>query len=391
MIAAPASPIAQPLGERFRADPAKGIASPDAPRIERAAGHYGAGLIRGAAVLTRGEAQGHKMWVDRTMLEQAVQHLNAAPNGLKARFTHPSLSSDGLGTTLGRWHSARLDGDVVRADLHLLPAAAEAPDGNLAEYVLALAEQDPEAFGTSIVFERDKGAEDLFAMTYRDAEGVFRSPDSDNRRHYKHARIARLRAADAVDEPAANPAGLFHRQTLAHEAEALAAYALGLTEQPPELVELDADPERIAAFFRRFLVQHGLRLVPLAQAPADPPAASAAPAAEAPAPPPSPAELRAELSRYVAAFGAEQGAAWWTEGLAWAEALGRHNAALQGVIDQREAELTRLRAAAAGFDRGEPAPVSLSDDSAPSDAALDRYAHLGPRLARVAAGIKFSA
>lgn len=73
--------------------------------------------------------------------------------GLKSRFTHPGLSSDGLGTHLGRATKFRLtDNDTkVRADLQFADVAFKGPKGDLAGYVMDLAETDPDALGTSVV------------------------------------------------------------------------------------------------------------------------------------------------------------------------------------------------------------------------------------------------
>ena len=108
---------------------------------------------------------------DRKGLRQIVKLMKAAPNGLKSRFAHPTLSDDGLGKLLGRMKNPRLDtiteresfGElktdevtVVRADLHLSKTAHETPSGDLAGYVMNLAEDDPDAFSTSLVITPDE-------------------------------------------------------------------------------------------------------------------------------------------------------------------------------------------------------------------------------------------
>ena len=118
--------------------------------------------------------------------------------GIKSRFTHPNESGDGLGHYLGRLRNFRRDGDQVRADLHFGAAAYKSPEGNLAEYVMDLAEEDPDAFGMSIVVPRD--------YFYHEEEDRL------------YMRPTKLYAADVVDDPAANE-GLFStRPTLAQQA-----------------------------------------------------------------------------------------------------------------------------------------------------------------------------
>jgi hypothetical protein len=81
------------------------------------------------------------------------------------------------------------DGDVARADLYINKAAHDAPKGDLANYVMDLAESDPESFGTSAVLgefsleEKGKGLPPAL-------------------------RIKSLVGVDVVDDPAAND-GMF--------------------------------------------------------------------------------------------------------------------------------------------------------------------------------------
>lgn len=76
------------------------------------------------------------------------------PEGIKSRFTHPTLSEDGLGKMLGRSKNARLDGDKIRADLHLSPTSFNTPSGNLGQYVMDLAKDDPSSFSSSLVLQK---------------------------------------------------------------------------------------------------------------------------------------------------------------------------------------------------------------------------------------------
>jgi len=78
------------------------------------------------------------------------------PAGIKSRFTHPTLSSDGLGKYLGRSLNPRIDGDVVRADLRLDESSFNTPHGNLGGYVMSLAKNDPEAFSSSLVLQAEQ-------------------------------------------------------------------------------------------------------------------------------------------------------------------------------------------------------------------------------------------
>lgn len=232
-----------------------------APRARAARVDREAKVIHGFSVITRGEALGHYLWIDQEFLSQVAAAGNARKAGLKSRFTHPGLSGDGMGKQIGRAKDFRLEGGQVYADLHLYEKANQ----EYVENVMDLAEEDPAAFGASIVFGEDVGAMDRFLADHEDKDGVFHSPDPDNAKNLPHARLADLLAVDAVDEPAANPDGLFSMEflpgsELAARAEAFLAYAFGLTEQAPAELAGGPHPERARAFAQGFLERQGLTL-----------------------------------------------------------------------------------------------------------------------------------
>ena len=179
--------------------------------------------LHGAVLIRPGEALGHGMWIDKEFC-QAVAALSAngksAMSGLKARFGHPNMCSDALGTFLGRWKNITVDEQgFVRGDLFLSSTASESPKGDLRKYVEEMAAKEPNHFGASIVFSTDWKAFEDYAKehgavekqgmygAYLDFE-TFKSPDPDNLKNLPHARIAELHAADLVDDPAATD-GMF--------------------------------------------------------------------------------------------------------------------------------------------------------------------------------------
>lgn len=105
---------------------------------------------------------------DVKSLKKIVTLGNKKRGGLKSRFTHPSLSGDGLGSFLGRTKKFRMDNVTVdrpegivslfavRADLHLSESSFDTPNGNLGQYVLNLAEEDSEALSSSLVLKIDE-------------------------------------------------------------------------------------------------------------------------------------------------------------------------------------------------------------------------------------------
>lgn len=175
---------------QFRSDISKGI------KEGKTGINKETGIIKGFAVISKGEAKGHGLMIDDTMLSQVIELGNKSTIGIKSRFGHPNMSSDALGTHLGRVTNFHKDGDIVRADLKLDKSAFSTPNGNLGQYVLDLAESDPDAFGASIVFSgTEQGQVNNDGTPMLDAEGNQLKP---------LARCEKLYAADVVDEPAAN-------------------------------------------------------------------------------------------------------------------------------------------------------------------------------------------
>jgi len=162
-----------------------------------------------AVMIRPGEAMGHDLWIDAEFCSAIAARGNASGNkGLKARFGHPNMCSEALGTFLGRWKGLKVDeSGRVTGDLFLSSTAAESPKGDLRKYVEEMAAKEPEHFGASVVFTRDEEAEYAF-MSANGGETGFRSPDPNNARNLPHARCAELHAADLVDDPAATD-GMF--------------------------------------------------------------------------------------------------------------------------------------------------------------------------------------
>jgi hypothetical protein len=187
----------------LRANIARGIElTAGTPFVDREAG-----VIHGFSVVTKGEALGHNFLIDEQFLDEIVSQGNRSKLGFKSRFDHPNASSTSMGTVLGRAKNFRKSDQSVRADLHLLDAARKAPDGDLAGYVMDLAEEDPQAFGASIVFHAE-------FVEQRDEHGE-QKKDKEGKPLMRIARLKKLMAVDVVDDPAANPSGFLGQDSLA--------------------------------------------------------------------------------------------------------------------------------------------------------------------------------
>lgn len=169
--------------------------APNAAKTKRV--DKAANVIRGYKVMSLGEALGHGNEVDSTTLSQIAELGQAAgERGVKSRFTHPALSGDGLGSYLGRTKNFRIVGDSVLGDLFISDRAFDTPNGNLGQYVLDMAESEPDQFGASVVISHKN--------EYRLNEDGTRKTDKDGNELLPVIRVTTLHASDIVDEPAAN-------------------------------------------------------------------------------------------------------------------------------------------------------------------------------------------
>lgn len=352
------------------------------------------GTIQNVSLIARGEALGHDIWIDTQFLAQTYAAVGNAKNGIKSRFTHPSMSSDGLGTFVGRVSNAKIADDQVIGDLQFANAGRISPGkGDLVAYISQLAAEAPDAFGMSIVFESDPVAEKAFFIQHggeviSDPElgdyfdnTDFVSPDPLNTRGLPHARLADLQAVDFVDSPACNPDGLFHREeNLLSEANTLAAYALGLADHKPQLVQLaeQFDPDRVRGFVARFLHTNHLEVRKMADATSEivadevieAPVAEVAtdetivePVAEVTEVAAEEVQVvaasadRAEAQKFKAAFG-QQGLAFWADGLSFEAAREKQVSELQKQVADLTAKLATSTKVAEFF-AGEEKPVKF--------------------------------
>jgi len=153
------------------------------------------GMIRGAAVMTIGPAEGWGWDCDRTTLEQVRDAINAA-GGMPSRFKHQGMNADGtpmmaapeaLGTKVAMLSNARVDGSVLRADVQVGTYAEHVPgQGNVRAYLLNMAKEAPTEIGLSA---------DFFYSLERTGDRAV-------------ARVKTVNSIDFVDRPASNRRGL---------------------------------------------------------------------------------------------------------------------------------------------------------------------------------------
>ena len=437
-----------PKVDRFSA-PIKAAIDPQ--KIDRTGGRYGAGVIPGVSLCARGEALGHGMWIDDDFLQQIVEAAETNPKLLKSRFTHPDLCTDGMGKAVGTIENCSKVGDQVYGDLHCYSAAHDAPNGDLAGYIMNLAEEDPTNFGLSIVFSHDyQDEEDFWNENTKEVEGKdekgnvvsrtkqFQSPDPLNVQNLPHCRLSELRAADVVDEPAANPKGLFHRENaLLADGHALIDFVLGRSTEKPALssaLAADIAPERLKSFVSKYLAQAGLSLtkgnaMPQPDAKVDPLAAKpedekkkddAKPSDAKPDMEPdgdegsgdpakqnaddsadkktkcddkskcSEAKPDASLKEYCDAFGHEAGAKFFLEGVSFKAAQNQLVTSLRSQVKERDEKLAafaKLGVDPVGFTAGEDKQRDKSNGATqkPTEGPVDNRAAVAAAIAKTEA------
>ena len=159
------------------------------------------GVIRNVSAMQIGEALGHNVNIDMRTLQMLVALDEGKGN--KVRLSHPGMCEDGMARRLGRFTDPRIVDDKVVGNLVFSRAAYDGPNGNMADYVMTLAEEDPESFGLSVVV-----AQQQVALNADGSETIVpRGAEVEGQALYM--RPMEWRATDVVDEPAANRDGLF--------------------------------------------------------------------------------------------------------------------------------------------------------------------------------------
>lgn len=117
------------------------------------------GIISDVVMVQEGEALGHGVELDADFISALVAYDRKYYNrtGLKARFGHPSMSSEAMGTQLGVYRNFRKrekNGKMQAiADLHLLESAESSPTHpGMRSWVLQMAAERPDFIMSSIVF-----------------------------------------------------------------------------------------------------------------------------------------------------------------------------------------------------------------------------------------------
>lgn len=193
------------------------------------------GIISNVVVTAIGEAKGHNIHLNSQFLDDVVTLAAEYKQGIKARFGHPNICATALGTYLGRYKNYHRVGEQVLADLHLDNSAKTSPNGDLYNYVLDMAENNPDMFGASIAFKQGEAI-----TTFKEVNG--------KKVEKRFATIKALYATDLVDSPAATD-GLFEAF---HQDDFASQVTMFLDDNPQVYELLDKKPEILDEFLTNY-------------------------------------------------------------------------------------------------------------------------------------------
>jgi hypothetical protein len=218
-------------------------------------------IVFGASLIQLGDLNDDRDWtVDEGTLSNALEIMQRGNNGSKARFTHPNMSADGMGSYLGRWKNLRIDGDKLRGDLHLAASAFKTPNGDLATYVMDMAEEDASAFGVSLATRVNREEMEKIRLEKKAAD--------ENWKGRTPLRFRAVHAADVVDEPAATRGGFFSLSEVDNRnlpAQATALLNSYFADAEPEVVTA-----RINGFLATYFKEKGHQMAETVTAPEQP-------------------------------------------------------------------------------------------------------------------------
>ena len=185
----------------------------------------GAGILKKVVVAETGKVKSYFEQIDSVTLSQIAQLGNSKEAGVKARFGHPNMCSSSFGTYIGRFKNFQIEGEKVFGDLHLDDVCKESPSGNLFDYIVKMAKNNPDMFGASIAFVPGE-------PSLTDEE-------------YPATRIDDLLATDLVDDPAATNS-LFAVDSFSYQASRF------LDENPSIAWLIAKKPDTIIEFMLKY-------------------------------------------------------------------------------------------------------------------------------------------
>jgi len=190
------------------------------------------GIITDVKICTFGATRDGR-FTDGQFLAALVNLGNQQSQGVKAHFGHPNMCSTALGTYIGRYKGFNYSESdrTVYANLELDEVCKKSPNGNYYEYIIEMAEKNPDMFGNSVY---------VTGSTFIDNEG------------FEHLSVDGFIASDLVDDPAATN-GLFQNEDLGMQ-------LFNVLDGNHELLEAISDKKRMHTFIRKFINQSNIEM-----------------------------------------------------------------------------------------------------------------------------------
>jgi hypothetical protein len=149
------------------------------------------GILKNTCIAQFGENKNDSFFDDSFLLD-LVKQGNETDKGIKSRFGHPNMCSTSFGSYIGRYKNFTIQNKNVYADLHLdeitKKTQVEGKGISMFEYIVSMAETNPDMFGNSIV---------IYSELYEE------KIDEKNKVLHK---LSKFKACDLVDDPAATDA-----------------------------------------------------------------------------------------------------------------------------------------------------------------------------------------
>lgn len=217
------------------------------------------GVLHGVILCQVGEAKGHGVHLEQSFIEEGIDYAvkHYANRGMKARFGHPSMSNETLGTEMGRFKDFRVEEDRMVADLHLFKSANLSPtQPGMRDWMISMAQEDPQAIMCSIVFSTKgyyqrsaDGKKYAITRKYSDDRGYYWESDDPAYRYDPKGKIfvslKKLLFCDIVDEGAATDR-LFSAEVNSEKFSVIATDFLNNYPQVDQFIR--EHPEKLLSF-----------------------------------------------------------------------------------------------------------------------------------------------
>lgn len=195
-------------------------------------------ILKGVEIAKFGKNK-NGTYFNMKFLNDLVAKGNEQKQGVKSRFGHPNMCAESLGTFVGRYKNFRLENEKVYADLHIdqitKKTQVEGKGITMYDYIMDMAENNPDMFGNSIVVSCQFFEEEI-------------ENESGKKERVESLILDQIVSSDLVDDPAATDA-LF-----SNNPNDLGVLITDFLDQNPQVFQtIVKKPEIIEDFFSRYV------------------------------------------------------------------------------------------------------------------------------------------